>query len=67
MGGAQGIRETFGEITDDEIGDFSGILSSLTKIFDLRYNKDFPLQLLSLPGWGLVFQTHSQTQDTRWF
>ncbi|MEK7605615.1 MAG: DUF4931 domain-containing protein [Patescibacteria group bacterium] len=46
----------FGEITDDEIGDFSGILSSLTKIFDLRYNKDFPYNFYLYPGGDWYFR-----------
>lgn len=39
----------FGEMTDDELADFAFALPSLIKIFDLRYNKDFPYNFYIYP------------------
>ncbi len=46
----------FGEITKDEIADFAGLLSSLIKIFDLRYNKDFPYNFYFYPDKNWYFR-----------
>jgi UDPglucose--hexose-1-phosphate uridylyltransferase len=46
----------FGEITSKEIEDFADILSKLTKIFDLRYNKDFPFNFYLYPGGDWYFR-----------
>jgi len=40
---------TFGESTDDELADLAVVLSSLIKIFDLCYNKDFPYNFYIYP------------------
>lgn len=40
----------FGDITDGEIEDLSNIISNLTRIFDIRYNKDFPFNFYVYPG-----------------
>ncbi|MBI5044615.1 MAG: hypothetical protein HZC02_01705 [Candidatus Levybacteria bacterium] len=40
----------FGEVTDDELSDAAGVLSSLITIFNLRYNSDFPYNFYIYPG-----------------
>lgn len=40
----------FGEISDQEVLDMADILGRLIKIFDLRYNKDFPYNFYIYPG-----------------
>lgn len=46
----------FGETSDDELSDLAGILSSLVKIFDLRYNSDFPYNFYLYPGGDWYFR-----------
>lgn len=41
---------SFGEITDEEITDFSKILKRLVQIFDLRHGNDFPFNFYIYPG-----------------
>jgi len=40
---------TFGEATDDELADLASVFFHLIKIFDLRYNKDFPFNFYIHP------------------
>lgn len=47
---------TFGEVTDDELADFADAFSRLIKIFDLRYNKDFPFNFYIHPDGDWYFR-----------
>lgn len=49
-------HRTFGEATDDELADFADALSRLIKIFDLRYNKDFPFNFYIHPDGDWYFR-----------
>ncbi|MDO8657557.1 MAG: hypothetical protein Q7K55_02355 [Candidatus Levybacteria bacterium] len=40
----------FGEITDEEISDFSNALTRLIQIFDLRHGNEFPFNFYIYPG-----------------
>ena len=41
---------SFGEITDEEIQDFSFVVSRLIQIFDLRHGNEFPFNFYIYPG-----------------
>lgn len=47
---------TYGETTDDELADFADVLSRLIKLFDLRYNKDFPFNFYIHPDGDWYFR-----------
>lgn len=47
---------TFGEATDDELGDLSGIILGLITIFNLRYNTNFPYNFYFYPGEDWYFR-----------
>ncbi len=46
----------FGEITDDEIDDFSLVLTRLIQIFHIRHNNEFPHNYYIYPGGNWYFR-----------